>query len=236
MMPGDKFSFNQIVGRRTVEAGYKEAPVFVNGRVDSGVGGGICQVSTTLYNSILLAGLKVVERRNHSLPVHYMSIGRDATVSYGTTDLQFQNPFDHPIAISRRLERGRITITVFGKKPEYTYKIVSGPRKSWANKTTYVIDKSLRPGRKVVREAGSPGYSVRTYRDVFQGGKLVRREDLGLSRYSGGPTVIAHNPTGSSTRTKRKQSQPIMRGPLLPGATAAKPPKSSGPVVPQRRG
>jgi len=233
LMPGEKFSFNQVVGRRTVEAGYKEAPVFVNGRVDSGVGGGICQVSTTLYNSILLAGLKVVERRNHSLPVHYMAIGRDATVSYGTTDLQFQNPYDYPVAISRKLEKGKITITIFGKKPEYTYKIVSGQRKSWSNKTTYVIDRSLRPGRKVVRESGSPGYSIRTYRYVYQGETIVRKEDLGLSRYAGGTTVIAHNPTGSSSSKRRS---PSVRGPVLPGASAPAAPKPTGPVVPQRRG
>ena len=88
-MPGETFSYNKTVGARTIKAGYKEAPVYMGGKVVDGIGGGICQVSSTLYNAILEANLEIVSRKNHYFITSYVSASRDATVSYGNIDFKW---------------------------------------------------------------------------------------------------------------------------------------------------
>ncbi|MDF2597073.1 MAG: hypothetical protein K0R69_3414, partial [Clostridia bacterium] len=107
--PGTTFSFNEVVGERTEEKGFKEAGVYINGKVDTGIGGGICQVSTTLYNSVLLADLFVKERSNHSLTVPYVPLSRDAAVSWGTQDFKFTNNTENHIFIHSKTTSGSIT-------------------------------------------------------------------------------------------------------------------------------
>ena len=97
--PGEVFSYNETVGERTIEEGYKDALVYVGGEVANGVGGGICQVSTTLYNACLFANLEIVERTNHSFTPHYVAAGRDATVSWGGPDFKFRNNRNYPVMI-----------------------------------------------------------------------------------------------------------------------------------------
>ena len=108
-MPGDTFSYNETIGDTTIENGYKVASVYENGKTSTGVGGGICQVSSTLYSAVLYADLKVVERRNHSLTVGYVPKGQDATVSYGSIDFKFANNTDYPIKISSAANGGTVT-------------------------------------------------------------------------------------------------------------------------------
>ncbi|MCM3713619.1 VanW family protein [Alkalihalobacillus oceani] len=103
--PGDIFSFNRIVGERTKARGYKEANVIVDGDFVNGLGGGICQTSTTLYNVALDAGMEIIERNPHSLPVSYVPEGRDAMVNWGTSDLRFRNSFDYPVLIQMKVDR-----------------------------------------------------------------------------------------------------------------------------------
>ncbi|MDV2683408.1 VanW family protein [Alkalihalophilus lindianensis] len=113
--PGDHFSFNQIVGERTLERGYKEAKEIVNKQFVMGIGGGICQTSSTLYNAVDAAGLEMVERITHSKEIGYVPAGRDATVSWGGPDFKFKNPHTYPIIIRTdvSLERGEITVSVY---------------------------------------------------------------------------------------------------------------------------
>lgn len=99
VQPGAQFSFNTVVGQRTKERGYKEAGVYVNGQVDTGVGGGICQVSSTLFNAALLSNMTITARRAHSLPVSYLPRGRDAAVSWGGPEFKFKNPYSFPVMI-----------------------------------------------------------------------------------------------------------------------------------------
>ena len=108
-MPGETFSYNKTTGARNWVNGYKSAPVIVGGKVVNGEGGGVCQVSTTIYNAALMSGLIIDEVHNHSLPSRYAPRGRDATVSYGYTDLKFSNPFNHPIYIKNIVGKGAIT-------------------------------------------------------------------------------------------------------------------------------
>ena len=113
VMPGDTFSFNGVVGQRTAAKGYQAAPVIVGDKVESGLGGGICQVSTTLYNAVHNAGLTSTERSHHSLPVHYVSEGMDATVDYGNIDYKFRNDFKYPVYIEGYISGGNVAFNLY---------------------------------------------------------------------------------------------------------------------------
>ncbi|URZ17626.1 VanW family protein [Clostridium felsineum] len=113
LMPGDVFSFNGVVGERTAIKGYESAPVLVGNKSDMGLGGGICQVSTTLYNAVLTAGVKATERHHHTLPSHYVSLGYDATVDYGTLDYKFKNTLSFPLYIEGSTDGGCVTFNIY---------------------------------------------------------------------------------------------------------------------------
>lgn len=123
--PGEKFSFNEKVGPRISERGYKVAPVMVRGELVPGIGGGVCQVSTTLYNAILSAGLKVERRGHHARPVKYVAPGRDATVVWGYVDLVFSNDKNSPVYIQGEVKGGRLFFRIFGKKDFDEIKVFS---------------------------------------------------------------------------------------------------------------
>ncbi len=195
LAPGEQFSFNETVGQRTTRRGFQVAGVYLNGRHDTGVGGGICQVSTTLFNAALLSNLEIVKKSNHSMPVPYVPVGRDATVNWGTHDLVLRNGYDTPIAISSTYQPGKLTFRVLGKKqPGLSVKIERSGLRSWKSGVKTVFDGSLAPGRRKVIEGGSSGFSVHTHRLVYQDGKLLKKEPLGRSHYPGGSTIIAVGP------------------------------------------
>lgn len=191
LMPGDQLSFNTCVGRRTVKDGYKVAPVLVNGRHDTGIGGGICQVSTTLYNASLLADIKIVKRNNHSIPSVYVPVGRDATVDYGTLDFVIENNQPGPIAVVSTFEAGKITFRILGTKVTgKSVKITTSGHSAWGNGVKTVVNRSLPAGARRVIEKGSAGHAIMTYRVVYENGVEVRRDTLGRSVYRGSPRII----------------------------------------------
>jgi vancomycin resistance protein YoaR len=114
--PGDRFYYNLIVGERTVERGYQEALEIVNGEFVEGIGGGICQTSSTLYNAVLNAGLEIIEVHSHSKHVGYVPVGKDATVSWGGPDFKFMNNKDYPVMIKTIVNNGSIEIQVLASK------------------------------------------------------------------------------------------------------------------------
>ncbi len=184
LMPGDRLSFNETVGKRTVNGGFMEAPVYKNGKHDRGIGGGICQVSSTLYNACLLGDLKIVRRSNHSMPVAYVPLGRDATVDYGSIDLVVENNYSTPIAVVSNFTNGSLTFRVLGKRdPDLSVKIERVGQRDWDQGTEFVNNPKLAPGKTVTIERGSTGHSISTYRLIYKAGKLVRRESLGQSYY-----------------------------------------------------
>lgn len=198
LMPGETLSFNQTVGQRTVKGGYREAPVLMNGKHDTGIGGGICQVSTTLYNATLLSDLKIVQRQNHSVPSVYVPVGRDATVDWPNLDLVIQNNRDVPIAIVSSYEAGRITFRVLGQKdPSEKVAIVTSGLKSWDRGEQIIKDPTLPAGKKKIIEKGSAGRSINVYRVVYKDGVEVRREHLGTSRYVGMKRIVAVGTKGA---------------------------------------
>ncbi|KAB7704217.1 hypothetical protein F9802_18145 [Bacillus aerolatus] len=113
VFPGETFSFNQIVGKRTADKGYLRAPVIVRGELSEGIGGGICQVSSTLYNAVDNAGAQIIERYSHSRNVPYVPPDRDATVSWYGPDFRFKNKYNQPILIQAKTSEGRVSITLY---------------------------------------------------------------------------------------------------------------------------
>lgn len=194
LMPGEQFDFNGMLGQRTTSRGFKEAGVYVSGRHDRDVGGGICQVSTTLYNSVLQAGLKVVDRSAHSLPVAYVPLGQDATVSFPEPDFKFVNTLDVPVGIIAEYSPGQLTFRLLGATKEPgEVKIINKLVRSWSRGVKYVDDPDLAPGREVVQERGGTAREVMSWRTVVIDGQVVKKESLGLSTYTGGPRVVAIN-------------------------------------------
>ena len=123
IMPGEVFSYNKVVGARTIAAGYKEAPIYVSGRVEDGLGGGICQIATTLYNAVVLSNLEIVERSNHQFVPSYIGASRDATVVYGAIDFKFKNNRDYPIKIQCSVSGGIANYKIYGLKNEDDYDV-----------------------------------------------------------------------------------------------------------------
>ncbi|MCF0125659.1 MAG: VanW family protein [Clostridia bacterium] len=123
LMPGETFSYNKTVGARTIAAGYKEAPIYVSGEVVDGLGGGICQITTTLYNAVVYANLEIVQRTNHQFIPSYAGASRDATVVYGAIDFQFKNNRNYPIKLVCSVSGGVANFKIFGLKQEDDYEV-----------------------------------------------------------------------------------------------------------------
>ena len=123
LMPGETFSYNKIVGARTIAAGYREAPIYVSGKVVDGVGGGICQIATTLYNAAVYANLEITQRTNHQFVPSYAPASRDATVVYGAIDFQFKNNRSYPIKIQCSVSGGIANFKIFGLRQEDDYEV-----------------------------------------------------------------------------------------------------------------
>lgn len=123
LMPGETFSYNKVVGARTIAAGYKEAPIYVSGEVVDGLGGGICQITSTLYNAVVYANLDVVERTNHQFVPSYVTASRDATVVYGSLDFKFKNNRNYPIKINCSVSGGIANFQIFGLKQDDDYDV-----------------------------------------------------------------------------------------------------------------
>lgn len=174
--PGQVFSFNAAVGPRTAELGYREALEIVNGEYVPGIGGGICQVSSTVYNAGLLAGLNVVERYPHSRKPLYVEPGRDATVVYGSLDLKLRNDRKSAILIAAIAEEGALCIAIRGRaEPDEEYAIETSVLETIPALTTQEPDPTVQPGTSVVKEKPVDGLRVLVSRISRIGGKFSRQ-------------------------------------------------------------
>ncbi len=192
LMPSERLSYNQAVGKRTSKQGFRLAPVIVRGEKQLGIGGGICQVSSTLFNAALLSDLKIVRRVNHAIPVDYVPLGRDATVTDSGLDLVIENPFDHPIAISTELGRSSLTIRVLGPPQPHRRVVLKTERVRLPSPPVKrVPDPTLPQGKERILKKGSAGVRVILWREVYENGTLVRRERVATSTYRAQPRVIA---------------------------------------------
>lgn len=193
LMPGEVFSFNGTVGKRTPQAGFKVAGVYMNGQVATDYGGGICQVSSTLYNAVLRANLEIVDRSNHMFEVGYVPIGTDATVSWGAPDFKFKNSRSYPIKIVTSSSNRKCVVKFYGLKEseEYDIEIVSYRTGSVPYRTTYTTDSSLAAGQQKVIQRGSNGAKSVAYRIRKKNGQVISKELLSKDTYDPHNQIIA---------------------------------------------
>ena len=185
-MPGETFSYNKIVGERTIAKGYKEAAVYAGGKVVNGIGGGICQLSSTLYNAVLYANLEITSRSNHRFLTSYVTAGRDATVSWGTIDFCFKNTRSYPIKIMSEVKNGVVTTSIYGIKEEkeYEIEIESVVKEVLQYTTKYVEDLSLAEGEEQIVQYGANGAKSETYKIVKYNGAIISRTQISSDTYS----------------------------------------------------
>ena len=186
ILPGENFSYNKVVGERTIAKGYKEAAVYAGGKVVDGIGGGICQLSSTLYNSVLYANLEITSRSNHRFLTSYVTAGRDATVSWGTIDFCFKNTRSYPIKITSEVKNGVVTTSIYGIKEEKEYEVVieSKVTEVIPYSTKYVKDSTLKEDEEEIVQYGANGAKSETYKIVKYNGIVVSREQISSDIYS----------------------------------------------------
>lgn len=229
LLPGEELSFNNVVGKRTQDRGYKMAGAYINGKLTDSLGGGICQTSSTLYNAVLLANLKVMQRSNHSMTVSYVPFGQDATVSWGTLDFVFSNNTGYPIQILGSVKGRDVTFKIMGTKTDDTTVVMEGETISKTpRETVMTVNQELPPGKTVVVEAGHDGYVVQTYRVLLdKDGKVVSREKEAKSSYRKSNKLVE---IGPDTATTGGSTTPT---PSVPPVTPSVPPTGTPtPVTP----
>ena len=187
--PGKTFSFNHIIGDTTPGKGYKEALIIQGGDYTTGYGGGICQVSSTLYNAALLSNMQILKRHNHLFMAAYVSAGRDAAVSYGTYDLMFRNNRDHYILIVTHVENGEITIALVGHNMKEEIEINTRYLDYVEPPLQIKITSQLPPGEEEQLE-GKPGGTLEVKRIVHQPDGEKKEEVLSVDTYQPYPAVI----------------------------------------------
>ncbi len=205
LIPDQEFSYNEHTGERTKANGYKSAHVISAGEVTYGIGGGVCQVSSTLFNTILYSGLDIVSRTNHSIPSSYVGLGRDATVTDSGIDFVFKNSYKNPVFIKNYYANGKITCQIFGVKADKKdVEISTTINASTPYSTTEKVDASLPEGVTKTLESGRKGYSVTTYRIFYdKNGKEIKREIVCQSHYPRKNAVVA---VGSNKNTNNNQN------------------------------
>ncbi len=197
LMPGETFSYNQVVGKRTRAAGFREGTAYFNGQVVQEVGGGICQVSSTLYDAVLYANLEIVERYNHGFNPGYVKAGLDATVSWGGPDFKFKNNRNYPIRIVCDSSGKKLRIYIYGLKTPEDCTVVLDARylSTIPYKTIYQTDSSLATGESKVIQSGSNGCKTATYKYVYNAsGTLISSDCISRDTYNPHNKVVAVGP------------------------------------------
>ena len=198
--PGQEFSFNGTVGQRTEAKGYKGAAAYNNGEVVQEIGGGVCQVSTTLYNAVFKAGLKISSRRSHTFEPSYVTPGRDATVSWDQPDFKFINNSSTAIGLRASYADQKVTVSVYGipiLEDGITWDLDSKKVEDLGTPNpTYEEDQTLQPGAEVTKSKGSTGSRWETYKVVYKNGKEISRELDHKTTYKGHTPVVRRNSTG----------------------------------------
>ncbi|MDW8105807.1 MAG: VanW family protein [Armatimonadota bacterium] len=213
LLPGDVFSYNEVVGPRTLKEGFRRAPIIVRGELVPGDGGGVCQVSTTLYIAALQAGLQIVQRSKHAFPIGYAPPGLDATVVYGAIDLRFRNNTPSPIALVTEAKGGRMTVRVLGSSAHrrtarierIVHAVIPAPVKTFPTS-------QLPEGKRKVVNKGQRGWRVSVYRVITEPGKPPLREKVGTDYYRPQARVVLVGQGAS------EQETPSVR--LLPAASS----------------
>jgi vancomycin resistance protein YoaR len=224
--PGTEFSFNATTGERSPEKGFLEAPVIINGELKTGLGGGVCQVSTTVFNAAYEAGLSITDRTNHALYISHYPLGRDATVNYPDTDLRFVNDTKHWLLLRTFVGSSSLTVALYGA-PQHRRVVsdVSPLVVKGGPPVKRVSDPNLYVGETVVEESGQPSRSTSDRRRVYSaGGKLIY-DHTWYSSYVAEPRVIR-------VGTKPKPPPPVKKKKKAPPPPPPPPQSPPPPISP----
>lgn len=202
--PGETFSYNKTLGKRTAEAGYKEAGGYAGGKVVQTLAGGICQISSTLYDAVVYANLEIVERHNHMFLAGYVGAGKDATVVYGALDFKFKNTRNYPIMIKTSIGNGVAKIDIYGIKEEVEYDvdIVTTVLSYTPFDVVYEKDSTLAKGKQQVTQNGMNGCKSITYKVLKLNGTEVSRTVLSSDTYDPMDKIIKVGTKKSTTSGK----------------------------------
>lgn len=228
VLPGETFSYNKTLGERTIAAGYKNAKIYQSGQVVDGLGGGICQISSTLYNAVLLANLDVVERSNHQFVTSYAPAGRDATVVYGLTDFKFKNTRNYAVRLRASVSGGIATVSVYGiKETEYNISISTKTISTLPSSVQYIDDSSLPAGTEKVQQKGTNGIITETYITKSLNGAVVSSKLLSKDTYNPMQRIILRG-VGA-----QENSSPVVNNQPVPESTPVTAPESTSVTAPE---
>lgn len=222
LKPGEIFDYSKIVKDTEQQHGFKPAPVILNGKMVQGVGGGICQISSTLYNAVLLGGLEIVERRHHSLPVKYVPLGQDATFATGYINFKFRNSTEHHILVRVETNNKQVTVKLFGTAPaSIKHEIKSEIVQTIKPSIKYVQNTSLARGTQKIIQHGESGYVVDTHRITRKDGEIIKEEQISRDRYNDKPTIIAINPKDLKIEKSKDKKKPVPKKQIIEDGVSA---------------
>ena len=208
VMPGEEFSYNALIGDTTPDKGYEKANTYIGNKIVPDYGGGICQVSTTLYRAVMRANIRSTERMNHSLTVSYSEPGLDATVSNGSIDYKFVNTYDFPIYIQGSVSGGVVNFAIYGNVEAMgnkTYELVNEVHEKYNPEKKYEEDPSMEAGTEKVVSYGMPGYKASSYQVTYENGVEVNRELISTDTYMTTDTIIKK---GTKKKEEPKKEEP----------------------------
>lgn len=209
VMPGEEFSYNALIGDTTPEKGYEKANTYVGNKIVPDYGGGICQVSTTLYRAVMSANIRSTERMNHSLTVSYSEPGLDATVANPYVDYKFVNTYDFPIYIQGYVSGGVVSFSIYGNVEAMgnkTYNLVNEVHEKYSPEVKYEDDPTMEEGTEKVVINGMPGYKASSYLVTYENGVEVDREFIATDVYMTTNTVIKKG-TKKKEEPKKEETQ-----------------------------
>jgi vancomycin resistance protein YoaR len=219
--PGATFSFNETTGARTAEKGFVAAPVIINGELQTALGGGVCQVSTTVFNAAYVAGLPITARTNHALYISHYPLGRDATVNYPDTDLEFVNDTPHWLLLRTFVTSSSLAVNLYGAPQHRRVETETSPLRFVSPAPIErTIDASLSPGERVIDQYGVPAQATSVTRKVYSPAGKLLYDTTWSSSYVSQPTIVrigpakkkpAHKkpPATTTTTTQPTETTPI---------------------------
>ena len=222
--PGATFSFNGTTGERSAAKGFLEAPVIVNGELQTGLGGGVCQVSTTVFNAAYEAGLRITERTNHALYISHYPLGRDATVNYPDVDLKFVNDTPHWLLLRTYVNPSSLSVVLYGAPQHRRVDTLAQPLQVVAPPPVQkTVDPTLKPGDVVVDDPGVPAQSTSVERKVYDAQGNLLSDQTWYSSYRAQPKLVRVGPKAKKAKPKTSTGATTTTAPTT---TSAQPPQS----------
>jgi vancomycin resistance protein YoaR len=227
--PGDRFSFNETTGERNEAKGFEEAPVIINGELQSGIGGGVCQVSTTVFNAAFEAGLSIERRTNHALYISHYPLGRDATVNYPDVDLVFENDTSKWLLLRAFVGAGSLTVNLYGTPQDRRVETETAPLVVDGKvRIKRVKDPKLVVGKRKIESMGEPPRKTSVRRKVYDADGALLYDTTWSSFYSGEPRIVH---VGTKPKPKPTPTDPLVVPPSGDEVSVA--PTAVAPVAPR---